>query len=102
MQKPGRQRSKIRQAHKASGITIIRLRFPRRSLGEGGSFAAPEFDIRYSSFVIRSEGASYFLRSCGESGGNGSGQAVPPIGFLSQTLAPLGRQFIKLGAPIVV
>src|SRR5205823_12892575 len=53
-------------------------------------------DIRASSFT------SYFLRLRGEGRSDGRDQAVPSIGFLAETLAPLRREFVKLGAPIVL
>src|SRR6266567_9384310 len=57
-------------------------------------------DIRH--LVIPSSFTSYFLRLRGEGRGNGRDQAVPSLGFLPEALAPLRREFVKLGATIVV
>jgi len=82
MKKSRRQGSKIRGNH--SSLDIRHLVIPS------------SFDIRASSFT------SYFLRLRGEGGGNGRDQAVPSIGFLAKTLAPLRREFVKLRPPIVL
>src|SRR6266849_8574236 len=82
MKKSRRQGSKIRENH--SSLDIRHLVIPS------------SFDIRASSFT------SYFLRLRGKGGGNGRDQAVPSVGFLAETLAPLRREFVKLGPPIVL
>src|SRR5260370_41779289 len=82
MQKSRRQGSKIRGNH--SSLDIRHLVIPS------------SFDIRAPSFT------SCFLRLRGEGRGNGRDQAVPPLGFLAETLAPLRREFVKLGPTIVL
>src|SRR5438874_7383592 len=82
MKKSRRQGSKIRRNH--SSLDIRHLVIPS------------SLDIRASSF------ASCFLRLRGEGRSDGRDQAVPSIGFLAETLAPLRREFVKLGPPIVL
>src|SRR5205807_7300097 len=82
MKKSRGQGSKIRGNH--SSLNIRYLVIPS------------SFDIRASSFT------SYFLRLRGEGRSDGRDQAVPSIGFLAETLAPLRREFVKFGPPIVL
>src|SRR6266403_3065197 len=108
---PKRSRSSARSwmcERNSSSKIVLGLRTMKKSRSQGSKICGnhSSLDIRHlvipSSFDIRASSfTSYFLRLRGEGRGNGRDQAVPSIGFLAKTLAPLRREFVKLRAPVV-